>query len=356
MSISFEKLKVEAQIQGFPIVGVVKPQYFMDLKERLDRFVNEGYHFAFNNQDIEEKCNPFKTMENCKSIIVLGLPYFVEPLQDTNKNTGGVIFRGELARTAWGEDYHRVFHRNMKNLGLSLEKLCSNIAYQSYVDTGPLVDRYLAAKANLGSYGYNNLFYHPKYGSFVFYGYMLINQEVEGLKYLKPEIVSKTLSLCKDCKLCIKSCPGEAIESPYRLNANRCISGILQSKGIMPDENKTRIGNRIYGCDECQNVCPYNAELEYSPVSSFIPTTLPENPDLIKLLNLTNKEFKEIYGNNASAWRGARVLKRNALIVLGNLEDPEAIPYIRPFLKDERDDLRDAAQWTLSKLENIEKK
>lgn len=352
MKILFENLKQEAKLEGFPIIGKVKPLYFTKLKERLNQFVNEGYLFAFNNEDIEQKCNPFITMKDCKTIIVLGLPYFTELLEKKKESSSDTPFRGRLARSAWGEDYHRVFHRKMERLGASLKKKHPNIVYQAYVDTGPLVDRYLAAKANLGFYGYNNLFYHPEYGSYVFYGYMLINLEVEDLEESDDDQVdNKTPDFCKDCNLCMKICPGEAIEKPYRVNALRCISGILQKKGIMDDEDKARIGNRIYGCDECQKVCPYNKEAELSSETAFIPTNPPGYPDLIELLGLSNKQFKEVYGNNASAWRGARVLKRNALIVLGNLEDPKAIPYILPFLKDSREDLKDAAQWAVKKLE-----
>lgn len=348
MKITMDQIEKEANLLGFPIVGVIKPDYFGDLKDRLENYRDEGYEFLFNNIDIEEKCNPFLTMEDCKAIIVLGLPYYTEiPVNemDASKQTP---LKGRLARTAWGEDYHRVFHRKMESLGNFLTKNNPKTSYQSYVDTGPLVDRYLASKANLGFYGYNNLFYHQKYGSYVFYGYMLLNQEVFGLKKLSDPGAA---DLCENCRQCMEACPGEAIEKPYRLNASRCVSGILQKKGIVPDRDKERIGNQIYGCDVCQEVCPYNKEIVFSKESFFIPTSPPAFPDLSELLALTNKEFKEVYGHNASAWRGNRTLKRNALIVMGNSMDSKAIPYIRPFLADTREDLKDAAQWALRKIE-----
>ena len=355
MSISLDLIKKEAKIHEIPIVGVVTPRYFLELKEKLSMFVEEGFSFVFNNENIEEKCNPFKTMKACQAIVVLGLPYFVDSLEEQKTAFSPSKFQGELARTAWGEDYHRVFHRKMESLGSSLKKHYGNIKYQSYVDTGPLVDRFLAAKANLGYYGYNNLLYHPEYGSYVFYGYMLIDQEVEGALGQDEKIENKTLSLCKDCNRCIKICPGGAIEKPYRVRATRCISGILQMKGIMPDEDKKRIGKRIYGCDECQKVCPYNIGVRKSSIGTFLPGRPESHPDLIELLSLSNKEFKALYGSNASAWRGLRVLKRNALVALGNLMDPKAIPYIVPFLKDHREDLKDAAHWAVQKLKTIEK-
>jgi len=350
MKISLEELKKEAKIQGFPIVGAIKPHYFTELKERLEQYVKEGHRFVFDNQDLEEKCNPFLAMENCKTIIVLGLPYFTGEIKDSKADSKDFTLCGRLARTAWGEDYHRVFHRKMKNLGESLEKLFPNILYQSYVDTGPLVDRYLAAKVNLGFYGFNNLFYHQQYGSYVFYGYMLIDHEVEFPEREKVLSKCETSTLCEDCRQCIKVCPGEAIEKPYRVNASRCISGILQMKGIIPDEDKVRIGNRIYGCDECQEVCPYNQKLDYSSEPAFIPKDPPAYPDLIELLHLSNKEFRKIYGNNASGWRGNRILKRNALIALGNNKDSRAVSHILPFAKDSREDLRNAALWALDRI------
>ncbi len=348
MKISFPQLKEEAILQGFPIIGIVKPRYFTDLKDQLTEYIEEGYTFAFNKKDLEEKCNPFLTMKNCKTIIVLGLPYYKNHINSENNSLKEASFNGKLARAAWGEDYHRVFHRKMKNLGAALEKMNNRITYQSYVDTGPLVDRYLASKANLGFYGYNNLFYHPQYGSFVFYGYMLMDQEI--LPEEKETENSPRL-LCENCKECIKKCPGKAIERPYRLNPSRCVSGILQKKGILTEEEKLVISDGIYGCDVCQDVCPYNKGIEVSEEPAFDPSHPLVFPDLVQLLNLSNKEFKNIYGNNASSWRGSRVLKRNALIVLGNLMDPSAIPHILPYTKDSREDLQDAAQWALGKIE-----
>ncbi len=348
MQITMEQIKKEANLLGFPIVGVIKAYYFEDLKDRLESYRDEGYEFLFNNADIEEKCNPFLTMEDCKAIIVLGLPYYKEMPEDVMEVWEQAPLKGRLARTAWGEDYHRVFHGKMESLGNFLTKNNPKISYQSYVDTGPLVDRYLASKADLGFYGYNNLLYHQKYGSYVFYGYMLLNQEVFGPKKLSD---SGSADLCENCQRCMKACPGQAIEKPYRLNASRCVSGVLQKKGIMPDRDKERIGSQLYGCDVCQEVCPYNEGIACSMESSFIPTSPPAFPDLTELLALSNKEFKEIYGHNASAWRGNRILKRNALIVMGNSKEPKAIPYIRPFLTDTREDLKDAAQWAMMKIE-----
>lgn len=350
MKITLEQLKEEARIHGFPIAGIIKPHYFTELKERLDQYVQEGHRFAFDNQELEIKCNPFITMKECKTIIVLGLPYFTGEADDPRVKSNELSLYGKLARTAWGEDYHRVFHRKMEKLGDSLKKYFPDITYLSFVDTGPLVDRYLAAKANLGFYGYNNLLYHPQYGSYVFYGYMLIDQEVNNLDNSKVQNKYETPDLCKDCMQCMKVCPGDAIEKPFRVNAIRCISGILQLKGIMPDEDKVRIDNRIYGCDECQKVCPYNKAVEYSSEPAFIPTNPPAYPDLLELLSLSNKEFKKIYGNNSSAWRGNRVMKRNGLVALGNIKNPKAIPHILPFTKDSREDIRNAALWALGRI------
>lgn len=353
MEITFQHLKKEAGLQGFPIIGIVKPHYFRDLKEKLTKYIDEGYTFEFNKKNIEEKCDPFLTMKNCKTIIVFGLPYYKNHFKENTMARKENLFSGKLARTAWGEDYHRVFQRKMINLGEALQKINPTIRYQSYVDTGPLVDRYLASKAGLGFYGYNNLFYHDQYGSFVFYGYMLIDLEIDNPSINNPEAEIKQLHyehLCNNCNRCIKACPGKAIEKPYRLNASRCVSGILQKKGILSDEEKAIISDGIYGCDICQEVCPYNEDIDVSLEPAFIPTNPPAFPDLIELLGLSNREFKKIYGNNASAWRGSRVLKRNALIVLGNLGNSKAIPYILPFTENANEELQEAARFAVEKI------
>ena len=352
MEITFQQLKKEAESQGFPIVGIVKPHYFTDLKEKLVKYVKEGYTFEFNKKNIEEKCDPFLTMKSCKTIIVLGLPYYIESSEENEMIPKEKLFRGRLARIAWGEDYHQVFQRRMKNLGELLQKENPDIRYQSYVDTGPLVDRFLASKAGLGFYGYNNLFYHLQYGSFVFYGYMLIDQDID-YREIDDQVEKIQLhyqDFCSNCDRCIKACPGKAIEKPYRLNASRCVSGVLQKKGILSDEEKSIISDGIYGCDVCQDVCPYNKDIEFSYEPAFIPTDPPAYPDLVELLGLSNKEFKKMYGNNACAWRGSRVLKRNALIVLGHSGNQKALPYILPFTENAREDLRDAACWAVKKI------
>jgi epoxyqueuosine reductase len=156
---------------------------------------------------------------------------------------------------------------------------------------------------------------------------------------------------CGDCTLCIDSCPTGALVGPGQLNSNLCISFITQTKGMVSDEFKEKIGNRLYGCDTCQVVCPKNKGKNWTHQTELQPDPELVKPLLIPLLSLSNKQFIKQYGHSAASWRGKKPIQRNAIIALGNFKDKSALPIlIDSLLHDPRPEIRATAAWSISKI------
>lgn len=286
----------------------------LDLKDYLIEKRKNAKYTSFEEKNIEKRIDPKLTMENVKSIIVVGISY------NTDFKAQNIHpLNGEISMSSWGLDYHRVLNDKMVKLIGSLKKEIS-FEYKAFVDTGPLVDRELARKAGLGFYGKNCSIINDKYGSFIFLGYILTNMEI------KPDIPVE--DDCGDCDLCLKACPTGALETAYNINPNRCISYLTQTKDIIPVELRQKMGRSIYGCDICQRVCPRNKDIRISQHKEFIPKVTEGAIDLEELLFISNRNFKNKFGSISASWRGRNTLKRNAIIAIGNMGDESNIPIL----------------------------
>ncbi len=222
--------------------------------------------------------------------------------------------RGNISLSAIGTDYHVQLKAILESL---TKTICSNYKQAEakfFVDNGPLVERELAVKAGLGFAGKNRNVITQAFGSFFFIGYILTNAVL-------PYSSNKNLGLsCGNCNLCIKACPGNAL-CEQAFNVERCASYLTQKKGELTDEQKRIMGNKIYGCDICQIVCPFNKAVIKNCKHTTIEITDIEqaNPLLCNIKNMTNKQFKERFSNTALFWRGASVIRRNAQIAIENL-------------------------------------
>ncbi len=333
-----EKIISYSKDIGIDLIGFTDARPFEDLKKVLVERKEKGNLSGFEEEDIELRIDPKRTLDSAKSIIVIAMSYYIKDERvGRNENPQ---FYGELARTAWGQDYHIVLKSKLEKLAHFISDEYDRFEYKAFVDTGPLVDRYLANRAGIGFYGYNSAIINDNFGSWIFLGYMITNLPIKKDKPLNH--VS-----CLGCNLCIKNCPTSAIEGPYEFNANKCLSNILQQKREIPEVTLSIINNKIYGCDICQNVCPHNIDIKEMTTKAFIPDDLPYKVDLIPLLKLSNKEYNSLFKENASGWRGKKILQRNAIVALGNYKDKEAIPYLIPMLKDVRPDIRKITIWAL---------
>lgn len=257
----------------------------------------------FEERNIQKRIDPKLTMPNCKSIIVIALSYNIDFQSKLEEK-----FSGKLSKSSWGLDYHVVLKDRMKKIVHEISKDIS-FEYKIYVDTGPLVDREIANKAGIGYYGKNCSIMNNEHGSFIFIGYILTDLEIDPDMRMENE--------CGGCELCIKACPTKALYEPYRLNPNRCISYLTQTKGDIDEELKGKMGRSIYGCDICQMVCPKNKIAKKSSHEEFIPEE--SHIELEGIFNISNREFKRKYGHMAFSWRGKGIIRRNAEIIYNNI-------------------------------------
>ncbi|WP_051569282.1 tRNA epoxyqueuosine(34) reductase QueG [Alkaliphilus transvaalensis] len=337
------KTKTFANELGIDLIGFTTAEPFKDLESILLRRKELEYLSGFEEKELELRIDPRKTLQTAKSIIVIGQSYYTDESELSNHLQGNrPKYYGELARTAWGKDYHLVLQEKLRALGDFLESQVEGFQYKAFVDTGPLVDRHVAYRAGLGWYGHNSTLINEKYGSWFFIGYMITNQEFEPDQPMDNQ--------CLGCNLCIKNCPAGAIEEGFLLNTNKCLSCQLQKKGNIPEEVRGKLGKSLYGCDICQLVCPHNKGVKNTAVREFIPSDSSHLIDLVALLDMSNKEFKVLFQENASGWRGKKVLQRNAIIALVNQGDTEAIKYLQPLLKDPRPEIREYAEWGIRVL------
>lgn len=307
---------IEKSIElGIDIIGFTDGEPLDYIKDYLEIREKENKSTEFEEKNISKRIDPKLTFPSCKSIIVIGISYNVDYNEKPNYR-----LKGSLSKSSWGLDYHRVLKEKLENLISEIEKTKS-FEYKAFVDTGPLVDRELARKAGIGYYGKNCSIINKDYGSFIFLGYILTDLDIN-------TDTNPIESQCGDCDLCIKACPTKALESPYKLNPKKCISYLTQTKENIPIELREKMGIKIYGCDTCQMVCPKNKKIKYSNHKEFIPNITKGAIDIEEILSISNREFKEKHGSMAGSWRGKNILKRNAIIALGNMKDKKNLSYI----------------------------
>ncbi|QHT63726.1 tRNA epoxyqueuosine(34) reductase QueG [Paenibacillus lycopersici] len=334
-------MKAAAKELGIDKIGVASAEPFTELKAWLERHRELGYESGFEEPDLNKRTEPALLFDDPRSIIAIAIAY-PSKLQDPPKSEPGAR-RGILARSAWGEDYHTVLRERLRRLESWLRERVPEGRFLSMVDTGALSDRAVALRAGIGWSGSNCAIITPEWGSWVYLGEMITNLP------LPPD--KPVTESCGDCTVCIDACPTDALVAPGQLNAQRCISYVTQTKGLVSDELMRKIGNRLYGCDTCQIVCPENKGKHASHHPELAPDNELVKPLLVPLLTMGNREFKERYGSNASAWRGRKPIQRNAVIALGNFKDEASIPALEGVLRDDpRFELRATAAWSLGRI------
>ncbi|RAV12644.1 tRNA epoxyqueuosine(34) reductase QueG [Paenibacillus contaminans] len=340
-----EDILAAASALGIDKVGFASADPFLELKEILLRHREKGFESGFEEPDIDKRVYPELSFEEPRSIISIAIAY-PSKLQDPPRSEPGA-YRGIISRSSWGEDYHHVLRNRLARLEAFIRERVPSARMESMVDTGVLVDRAVAERAGIGWSGKNCSVITPEWGSWVYLGEMITNIP------LPPD--KPVTDSCGDCTRCIDACPTGALVGPGQLNAGLCISFITQTKGVVSDEMKEKIGNRLYGCDTCQIVCPVNKGKNWTHQPELQPDPELVKPLLIPLLTLGNKEFKERYGRSASSWRGKKPIQRNAIIALGNFKDRSALPILINIAKsDTRPEIRATAAWSLGKIGGAE--
>ena len=326
---------------GIDKIGFASADVFGELKERLKRQQELSYYSGFEKGSIEERTEPERLLPEAQSIISIAIAY-PSRMKNAPKSTKESR-RGIFCRASWGTDYHIILRERLEKLSAFIKEKVPEASDKLMVDTGELSDRAVAERAGIGFSGKNTSIITPEFGSYVYLGELVTN-----IPFTPDSPVDDS---CGECTKCIDACPTGAIVQGGQLNAQRCIAFLTQTKDYLPDEFRTKIGNRVYGCDTCQIVCPKNSKMDFH----IHPETEPE-PEIVKpklqpMLRISNREFNETYGHIAGSWRGKKPLQRNALIGLAHYKDETAVDeMIQVMVTDPRPVIRGTAAWSLGKI------
>ena len=257
--------------------------------------------------------------------------------------------RGWISRYAWSrEDYHDAVLRRLMQVEAILRQALpadrqSSLITRSYVDTGPIVERVFAKYAGVGWIGKNTCIIDQKKGSWLFLGVILTSLE------LTPDLPAP--DRCGTCTRCIEACPTDAILAPYQLDSNRCISYLtIEKRGSIPEELRGGIGHHVFGCDICQDVCPWNRKSPSSAAPEFEPRPGLVNPALAWLAEMSTEEFREVFRGSAIRRTKRSGLRRNAAIAMGNSGNKDFLPLLDQLAADEDQTVGESAQWAKARL------
>ena len=348
-----KKIKGYAKELGFDLVGIapVKPPAHADFYVEWLRKGHAG-EMEYMGRTEATRRDPGKFLPWARSVVSLALNYFT-PFEGP-KEQGACPERSEgargwISRYAWGEDYHGILKTKMEKLLEWIQEEAPEVEGKAFVDTSPILEREFAAQAGVGWVGKNTNVISPELGSFLFLGELFLNVE---LQYDEP-----IFDQCGECTLCLKSCPTDAFLAPYTLDARRCISYLtIELKGSIPFELRPLMGNLVFGCDICQEVCPYNRRPIPTEEAAFWPRDGLFAPELIPLLRLSEETFRVIFRRNPIKRAKRRGLLRNVAVALGNLRCEEAVPALASALKDPEPLIRAHAAWALGRIGTEEAK
>jgi epoxyqueuosine reductase len=284
-------------------------------------------------------------LPSARTIIAVALPYGGRPVALRRSRDEGVL-TGRVAAYAGGADYHRV----LKDKLFALSRECARIVGHSIesracVDTAPLLEREAARRAGVGFTGKSTMTIAPGVGTYLLLGELLVDVDIEPSEPLRPA--------CGRCTACLDACPTGAFIGPYVLDAKRCISYLtIENKGPIPRELRHLIGARVFGCDECQDVCPFNGGESPRPAApELAPSERRSDVDLLALLDLGAAAYRRLVKQSAMRRIGREQLRRNAAVALGNSADPRAVAPLARVLTDDRSPLvRAHAAWALGRL------
>lgn len=326
---------------GIDKIGFAAADPFLELKQKLIQQQELGYASGFEEKDIDKRTNLALLLDQPRSIIAIALAY-PSKLEEAPKGKKGER-RGLFCRASWGEDYHTILRKKLQLLEQFLQEKLPDVQFKSMVDTGELSDRAVAERAGIGWSAKNCAIITPEFGSYVYLGEMLTNVPFE------PDTPME--SQCGTCTKCIDACPTSALVQGGQLNSQRCIAYLTQTKDFLPEPFRKHLGNRLYGCDTCQTVCPENKGKHTLRHEEMIPENEQVKPLLEPLLSMSNKEFKERFGRMSGSWRGKKPIQRNAIIALAHFKEASSLPILADVLReDPRPVIRGTAAYAIGQI------
>ncbi|GAC1637018.1 MAG: tRNA epoxyqueuosine(34) reductase QueG [Ktedonobacteraceae bacterium] len=382
-----QKIKEHAYMLGFDGVRTTTAAAFPEakqvIKERIERGLMEGLPW-FTAERADVSCQPTALLPEARSIISLAMCYLTEQPVEPPAQREDSVPRGRISRYAWGDDYHDIIKPRLQQFTAWLREYArseigEDVETRLFVDTGRMVDRAVAQRSGLGWYGKNTNILTRGWGSWVFLAEIVTNLELAPDEPLKAN--------CGSCEICLHACPTGALPNPYELDTPRCISFLtIELRGSIPLELRPLMGNLIFGCDICQEVCPVNkvaekrlglrdnagrpiiradmlkrrearadrigaAPASFQPHAEFqARPAVGGSPELIPLLALTEEQFRERFRRSPIKRTKRRGLLRNVCVALGNSGDPQAIPALIGALRDAEPLIRGHAAWALGQL------
>ncbi len=337
-----QAVKNEARHLGFALAGVTTPEpppHWL----AYEHWLSMGRHGSMDYLADPRRANPRLILPECRSILALAVRY---PDREPATQNEGTRPTGRVAAYARGRDYHLVLPERLKALASFIETQAGvPVPHRWYTDTGPLLERDLAQRAGLGWIGKNTCLIHPKIGSYFLLAEILLGIELE------PNMPFSA-DRCGTCTRCITACPTDCILPDRTLDARRCLSYLtIENKNEIPPDLRPQLGNRVFGCDICQQVCPWNrfAGREHDPAFDMRPGV--PNPDLVAELALTPQEFNRKFKDTPVLRSKRRGYLRNVAVALGNAGEPVALPALERAAQDDEPLIREHAAWAMEQIQ-----
>ena len=338
-----QQIHARANDLGFELVGIT-PAAQSETIARYRQWIENGYagKMGYLERHLPLKVDVRQLLAEAKSVISLAMNYYT---LDPPKALADDPAHGQISRYAWGDDYHDVIRQRLSELVDFIKKTAeTELKTRVCVDTAPIIEREYAQKAGIGWIGKNTNLIHWRSGSWYFLAEVLINIDLE----------SDTAPLrgsCGTCTRCIEACPTDAIVEPNLLDSRLCISYLtIELKESIPKALRPKIGNLIFGCDICQEVCPWNSKAVPTDEPAFQPRDGNLTPKLLSLIGMTQQEFSRRFKGSPIKRTKRRGFLRNVLVAIGNWGEPRAVPALKDALADDEPLVRSHAAWALGKI------
>ena len=342
MPILISELRSRAKAEGFSAVGITSAKLPRDVAENLEGFIAAGHHgsLAWMEETAARRVSPDAMWAQAKSAIVLAMNYGqgLDAFARLQEKSTGVISTYALNR-----DYHDVIKGKLRRLA-SWFAVAAKADVKVFVDTAPLMEKPLAARAGLGWQGKHTNLVSRELGSWFFLGVILTDAALP--------VDAAEEDHCGSCRACLDICPTQAFTGPHQIDARRCISYLtIEHKGSIPVEFRKAMGNRIYGCDDCLAVCPWNKFAQASTEMKFAARMDLVAPPLGDLLKLDDAEFRALFSGSPVKRIGRERFIRNCLIAASNSNDASLLPLVVSLMDDPSPVIQDAARWAAKELQ-----
>ena len=342
------RIKQQAHTLGFELAGIA-PAADADGFAHLEDWLAQGFagEMDYMHRYGPAHRHPESILPNVKSVVMVGVNYKQESgvrSQESGVRSQESGISGRISCYAGGLDYHEVLRGKLKGLLEWIQREVPGVRGRAVIDTAPLLERDFARRAGLGWFGKNTMLIDKKLGSYFFIGALLLDIA------LGTDEPFETAH-CGSCTRCLDAFPTDAFVAPYQLDARRCISYLtIELRGSIAEDLRAGMGDWIFGCDVCQDVCPWNRKSPLGKEASLQPSAAGLHVDLVELMGLSEEEFRERYRHTPLGRPKRAGLLRNAAIALGNVGDERALPGLERALGDVEPEIREAAAWAIAQI------